>query len=70
MKSGTFLAVAYGFAAITNFNNENKKQEILDEWERSKNYPRKKKKRVRKELQVDWSIACFDPFDFSFLNKK
>ena len=46
--------------------SENWKKEILAEWERSKNYPRKKKKRVRKELQLNWSIACFDPFDGMF----
>jgi len=32
---------------------EEKKEWILAEWERSKNYPRKKKKKVRKHLQLD-----------------
>jgi len=46
--------------------SENWKKEILAEWERSKNYPRKKKKRVRKELNLNWSIACWNPFDYDF----
>jgi len=43
---------------------EEKKEWILAEWERSKNYPRKKKKKVRKHLQLDWSIANWNPFEF------
>lgn len=43
---------------------EEKKKWILEEWERSKNYPRKKKKRVRKELNLDWSIASWNPFEY------
>jgi hypothetical protein len=46
--------------------SENWKKEILAEWKRSKNYPRKKKKRVRKELNLNWSIACWNPFDYDF----
>jgi hypothetical protein len=44
--------------------SEEKKKWILEEWERSKNYPRKKKKKVRKHLQLDWSIASWNPFEF------
>jgi hypothetical protein len=43
--------------------SEDWKKRILAEWENSKNYPRKKKKRVRKELQLDWNFACWSPFD-------
>ena len=46
-----------------NTQSEDWKKRILLEWEASKNYPRKKKKRVRKELQLDWSIANWNPFD-------
>ena len=46
------------------FNNtEDWKRRILAEWEESKSLPRKAKKRKRKELNLDWSIACYDPFD-------
>lgn len=42
---------------------ENWKNRILDQWDESKNYPRKMKKRVRKGLQAEWSIACYNPFE-------
>ena len=38
------------------------KERILDQWEESKKFPRKKKKKVRKELMLDWSIANWSPF--------
>ncbi len=43
-------------------NMEEWKDRILAEWEESKNYPRKKKKKVRKSLLLDWSIASYDIF--------
>ena len=43
-------------------NMEDWKDRIRAEWEESKNYPRKKKKRVRKSLLLDWSIASYDLF--------
>ena len=36
--------------------NEKKIEEVLDEWRKTKNYPRKKKKAVRKRLQLDYSL--------------
>ena len=42
--------------------SKERKELILAEWEKSKKYPRKKKKKVRKELLLDWSIANWDPF--------
>lgn len=39
------------------------KEEIVIKWEESKNYPRKKKKRVRKELLLDWKLASYDIFE-------
>lgn len=53
-----------GMMEVMKANSEKKKKEILAEWEKSKNYPRKKKKRVRKHLQLDWSIANWNPFEF------
>ena len=56
-----------GFAALMmgacEMNQDKWKKEILAEWEKSKNYPRKKKKKVRKHLQLDWNFACWSPFD-------
>jgi len=43
--------------------SEQRKELILTRWEESKKMPRKMKKRVRKELNVDWAIANWDPFD-------
>jgi len=40
------------------------KEKIIKKYRESSNLPRKKKKQVRKELQLDWSIACWDPFKF------
>ena len=44
-------------------NMDEWKERILVQWEESKKMPRKKKKKVRKSLLVDWSIACWKPFD-------
>ena len=41
---------------------EERKELILKRWEESKKMPRKKKKKIRKELLLDWSIANYDPF--------
>ena len=43
--------------------SEQRKELILTRWEESKKMPRKMKKRVRKELNVDWAIANWDPFE-------
>ncbi len=56
-KLSGILGMAIGMQAIIEFNQENWKQEILDEWEKTKKLPRKKKKARRKELLLAWSIA-------------
>lgn len=38
------------------------RDEIIKEWEASKSYPRKKKKRVRKSLMISWNLANYNPF--------
>jgi len=43
---------------------ENRKKSIKEDWKKSINYPRKMKKRIRKELLLDWSIANYDPFEY------
>ena len=45
---------------------EDWKNQIAIKWEASKKMPRKKKKKVRKELLIDWSIANYDPFETLF----
>lgn len=58
-----YASMAIGFMNEIEISNEEWKKRIRDEWEKSKNYPRKKKKRVRKELLLDWSIANWNPFE-------
>jgi hypothetical protein len=60
---GTYLTMGLTMMEDMKTQSEQRKKEILAEWNKSKNYPRKKKKRVRKELQLDWAIANWDPFD-------
>ena len=52
------LGMALGMQAMMNAQNEQWKEEILDAWEQSRKLPRKQKKKKRKELRLDWSIAC------------
>jgi hypothetical protein len=40
------------------------KQRIIEEFKQTKFLPRKKKKQKRKELQLDWNIANWNPFEF------
>jgi len=51
-----YLSFAVGMMHDMQEKNEQKLEEIQDEWVRSMDYPRKKKKRVRKRLLIDWSI--------------
>lgn len=41
-----------------------RKQRVLDEWQKTYSMPRKMKKKRRKELNIDWSIASWDPMGF------
>lgn len=53
--------------------NDAKIEEILAEWRETKNYPRKMKKKVRRRLQLDYSLfkwAGDNLFpDFDIFNK-
>ena len=59
---GSILAMGMSFMQDLKTQQEERKEQILAEWRKTKNYPRKKKKRVRKHLQLDYSIACWNPF--------
>jgi hypothetical protein len=41
--------------------NEEWKERILKQWVDSRNLPRKKKKQLRKKLQLEWNIANWEP---------
>ena len=58
-KDANMLSVANVMTAITKFNSENWKEEIIVLWEESKNFPRKKKKAIRKKLNKDWVSADY-----------
>ena len=60
---GAYLMMGVSMMEDMKTQSEERKEEILIKWEESKKMPRKMKKRVRKELQLDWSIACWNPFD-------
>jgi hypothetical protein len=40
------------------------REEILAEWEKSKQYPRKRKKMVRKRLRLEWGVANINLFSY------
>lgn len=60
---GAYLMMGMSMMNDMKTQQEERKEQILAEWRKTKNYPRKKKKRVRKELQLDYSIACWNPFE-------
>jgi hypothetical protein len=62
MKIKEMLIAASMFSGMFEANQSEWKDRILKQWEESKNFPRKKKKQVRKSLKLDWSIACYNPF--------
>ena len=59
---GGLITMAFTMKNDMEANMEEWKDRIIAEWEESKNYPRKKKKKVRKSLLLDWSIASYDIF--------
>jgi hypothetical protein len=62
-RVGGLLSFALSMQADMDYMQESRKAIILERWEESKKMPRKMKKRVRKELLLDWSIANWSPFD-------
>ena len=60
---GAYLMMGMSMMEDMKSQSEQRKEEILIKWEESKKMPRKMKKRVRKELNVDWAIANWDPFE-------
>ena len=61
---GFFLETAMDEMFTYENNREQWKESIKRKFRESRNLPRKKKKQVRKELQLDWRIANWDPFKF------
>lgn len=57
------ITMAIGMQIEMDYMKESRKSIILERWEESKKMPRKMKKKVRKSILLDWSIACYDPFE-------
>ena len=62
---GSMITMAFTMQTEMDANMEEWKERILVKWEESKKMPRKMKKKVRKELLVEWSIANWKP-EYSF----
>lgn len=52
----SFLAPAIAEMEEMKKKNDAKIEEILAEWRKTKTYPRKMKKKVRRRLQLDYSL--------------
>lgn len=64
---GGFLMMGLQSMNEMKTRQEEWKDRLRQEWQETKKMPRKMKKRRRKELLLDWSIACYDPFNnYSF----
>ena len=59
-----YLSMALMFASEYENNREKHKQKILKQYIDSSNLPRKKKKKLRKSLQLEWNIANWNPFNY------
>ena len=61
---GGYMSMALTMLEDMKTQQEAYKKRILSQWEDSRNLPRKKKKALRKRLQLEWSIACYNPLEF------
>ena len=57
------IGLVVGMMATIEVNQDNWKEEIRQAWEESKKLPRKKKKKVRKSLLIDWQVASWSIFE-------
>jgi len=62
-KFHQLVGLAIGMQATMEVNQERWKEEVLKKWDESRKLPRKKKKRERKSLLIEWSVACWSPYD-------
>ena len=57
------LTTADNINSVMNKGREDWKARILEEYSKTYKMPRKMKKRKRKELNSEWSLANYDPFE-------
>ncbi|MFA5366306.1 MAG: hypothetical protein WC333_00085 [Dehalococcoidia bacterium] len=63
---GAYALIAAPFIAEMKEIEEKQKEHrgrIIEEWAKSAEYPRKKKKMVRKRLELEWRIANWNIFE-------
>ena len=58
------IGTALMYSSMFQVDSEEWKDRIIKRWDESRNFPRKKKKLVRKSLQLEWDIARYNPLDF------
>jgi len=63
MNTQIIIEMAKVFHSSIEFNQENWKNDILEKWNKTYDMPRKMKKRIRKELQLEWNIANWNPMN-------
>lgn len=63
-----FLSIGITMLKDMKASNELWKDRIRKQWKESQNYPRKKKKKVRKKLMFEWQIANYDPMGLDKYN--
>jgi hypothetical protein len=61
-----YLGFAISMMQEMSERNEQKLKEIQEEWWKSMEYPRKKKKTVRKHLLLEWSIFSWSKETYGF----
>lgn len=62
--------LSFGLTMLSNMKKQNQmwKDRIRRQWKESQNFPRKKKKMVRKNLLLEWQIANYDPMGLDNIN--
>lgn len=61
--NSSLLAMFAGEMHAFECGKEKWKKRIKEQWRESAKLPRKKKKRKRKELLIEWNICNYDPFN-------
>lgn len=60
----SFLAFGLAQMSIVEAQQEEWKERIKQKFKETKNFPRKKKKQARKKLNLEWSIANYNVFNW------
>ena len=61
----SFIDIAMNEMASLRISQELWKDRLKKEWEETIKMPRKMKKQRRKEIELDWQMANYDPFGWN-----